>query len=133
MVIIKEIPPGPDDKKCVKKRVDRGDGTFAEKEVCSEGKKQCTYTVNQWVKAKELTLKGGLSDEVKWPQTTVTGGDCIGCTREASRSVRFYVKLLSADSKGSYDNPERWRVIKPDAQYSTEVNLLGSLNCEKIK
>ncbi|MCA9623041.1 MAG: hypothetical protein KC731_28680, partial [Myxococcales bacterium] len=55
-------------KTCKTRKVDQGDGTFKEKQECTEPVEQCTYTVKKWQKARVLEEKGeGLSSTPRWP------------------------------------------------------------------
>ncbi|MES0489708.1 MAG: zinc ribbon domain-containing protein [Leptospirales bacterium] len=121
---------------CRKEKVDRGDGTFKEKNVC-DTEHRCAYTVEKWELDDTKTKTGGLSDTVIYPAVYVTGGTCIGCTREGTRSVTYKVHLKSTDDTDDdftcgYSKPESWKMLEDGSTYKAKVNLLGSLDCDDI-
>ena len=119
---------------CRTEKKDRGDGTFSEKKVCDEVR-ECDYKIRAWEKRQIETRTGGLQDPITWPVTNVTGGECIGCTREGERKRKYKVGL-SANNGKSYEcvylSDEIWKKLNQGSSYKTRVNMLGSVECENL-
>jgi hypothetical protein len=119
---------------CHTERTDRGDGTFSESEVCDEYEK-CRYTVRDWNAYRTLTQSGGLSDSVRWPIVTVTGGSCEGCTREGRRNLDYIVRFMDGEGDNyscDFPSPEPWKRVQGGRHYRTMVNMLNMLDCDRL-
>jgi hypothetical protein len=100
----KKVPDGQD---CHMRRVDKGDGTFEEREECTTKYRSepiydtwCSYWVNEWtvIDTKEATADDGA--EPAWPETGMKPVGLVmqGSRREGARTETFTVDL--ADKKG---------------------------------
>jgi len=121
---------------CRKEKADRGDGTFTEKEVC-DTIHRCAYTIEKWKVGRPKILTGGLNETAVYPVVYVTGGSCIGCTREGKRSKVYKVFLKSVENEEEdficgFNNPESWKKLVDGQTYKAKVNMMGSLSCDDI-
>jgi hypothetical protein len=132
----------PDGETCTTRRVDQGDGTFREEEVCTTTYREepvydayCSYLINRWVRSREVTASGVLGQqEPAWPNASFSGGSGLGAEREAGRNADYRV-ILTADGK-TYTcaaDETLWRRIEVGASFSLPVGVLtGSPDCSAL-
>src|SRR5258708_687803 len=85
-------------KKCGVERVDRGDGSFTERDkICTRSRTEyktdtyCNYTVDRWQSLPPLKVSGGPQQALIWPdfRAAITTG--LGAQREVSRNQTLSV------------------------------------------
>ena len=135
----------PDGEECHTRRVDNGNGTFAERRECTPKYREdpvyadrCTFTVDRWRKVRSATAEGtSVSDAPRWPATGLarTGG-CLGCEREGARTETYTVVLRDRNQK---DHPcdfdqQRWASLTDGSSLRGEVRVLsGGLDCASLR
>ena len=133
----------PDGENCTTRRVDQGDGTFREEEVCTTRYREepvyddyCSYLVNRWVRSREATASGVLGQrEPAWPNPNLRGGSGLGSEREGGRDEDYRVVLTAADKTYTCTVDEAlWRRIEVGASYSLPVGVIsGSPDCSVLE
>ncbi len=124
---------------CKKRKVDRGDGTFVEKEECSQPVEQCSYNVRRWTAARTLRAGGKKGEPLRWPDVDVMlRGECLGCEREGTRTESFVVSFTDAADKKNrtcrFDSEAKWSTFTPGSKWAGKVNLVGGdLDCDTLK
>lgn len=130
----------PDGETCTTRRVDQGDGTFREEEVCQTKYREepvyddyCSYTVNRWVRSREAEASGVLGQqEPAWPNANLRGGTGLGAERESGRDADYRVVLQAGDQTYTctLDDETVWRRIAVGAAYDLSVGVLtGAPDC----
>jgi hypothetical protein len=135
-----------DGETCVRKRVDKGNGSFAERKECTPKYKdipvysdKCDFTADRWAKVAPLTTSGSkVEDTPRWPDTsTLRRGQCIGCEREAGRSEKYTVALADPRSKMLMTcdlPPTRWSAMKVGSRWRVKVGVLTkSPDCDSLE
>ncbi|MGL4651011.1 MAG: zinc-ribbon domain-containing protein, partial [Caldilineaceae bacterium] len=132
----------PDGETCTTRRVDQGDGTFREEEVCTTNYREepvyddyCSYLVNRWIRAREATASGVLGQrEPAWPNANLRGGSGLGAEREGGRDADYRVVLTSdGDAFTCAVDESLWRTIKVGASYNLPVGVItGSPDCSAL-
>jgi hypothetical protein len=131
---------------CGVERVDRGDGSFVEKQkMCTKSRTVykpdtfCSYTVNLWIKANDLKTAGGPNEPLSWANFTPSVTNNIGAQREARRQQNL-IALFTDKSGKQYEyalteqNEEQiWRSFKIGQQYTLEVNRLEVPQWQTLK
>lgn len=137
----------PDGEDCHTKKIDRGDGTYAEKEVCQPKYKEtpvyddkCDYTVDKWASLRVERAAGkGVTPEPHWPAVTLAReGQCVGCERVGKRTEKYTVTFKLPDAEGTaqctFDEPAKWAAYQDGSRWTGEVGVLGgALRCETLK
>lgn len=138
----KSVADGED---CHTQKVDRGNGTFVEKQVCSPRYKdepvydeKCYYTVDRWRPTRKLDATGvSLADTPRWPDVrSLRAGACEGCEREGARTETYTLNLK--DSKGQPQScpldAAKWASFADGATLTGEIRVAGnSLDCSTLK
>src|SRR5262245_36601438 len=126
------------EKKCTKKKIDQGDGTFKEREDCTEPTEQCTYEALKWSVARTVDESGGPNDAPKWPEPRLgRTGSCDGCEREGRR-IEAYVINLKENSGGTehrctFDTPDAWKKHADGSEWKGEFRVVGGdLDCDSL-
>jgi hypothetical protein len=134
----------PDGETCNTRRVDRGDGTFQEKQECTPKYRNepvyadyCNYTVNRWGLVRSIKTAGQTAPPF-WGEVRLNGagGQCQGCEREAKRQeiLRLHFK---SDEKKLYDclvSPDVWISAKPGSPWTMKAGaLLDNAHCDSLK
>ena len=125
----------PDGQECQMRRVDRGDGTFTEREECRPKYRsepvydqRCDYRIDRWSPSREARAEGyGLAP--RWPLTGVAGGgrQCLGCEREGGRDADYELLLKGQESGREYRCGlplERWRGIEDQSRWMLKVGAV---------
>jgi hypothetical protein len=136
----------PDGQECHDVRHDNGDGTFSTSTRCSTKYRsepvyddKCYYTVNRWGHYTTATANGSGSTSARaWPAFSVTGGSCLGCTRESSRRETLTLQLRSsteAKKTWSCDVDEaRWLALTDGSVHKMKVRVIGGgAVCDTLK
>ncbi len=137
--LIKKITPK---KVCKTRKVDRGDGTFKEKEECNKPVARCDYKVSKWKVSKTVSNKGDLADEPKWPTTPFKkkkrNNAKIGDKVEGDRTESYIVHLKDTKSGAkhpcSFSSKSKWKSFEKGSKWTGETGMLsGDLKCDKLK
>jgi hypothetical protein len=126
-------------KKCVTRKVDKGDGTFTEKQECTEPVEQCDYEIDKWRPSRKVDQKGDIDDEPRWPDPRIKRpGSCRGCEREAGRSEAYTVLFKDTNSgdkeQCSFGSVSEWKSYDVGSQWKAEkYGLGGDLDCASLK
>lgn len=138
----KQVPDGED---CQAQRVDNGDGSFSEKQVCTPRfrdepvyDQKCSFTVVRWVLDRTERAEGaGLTPEPAWPSVVLgQAGDCLGCEREATRAETYTVTFVADDGEAlsCTTDADRWRGLALSSTWIAPVGLLSdSIDCAALK
>lgn len=141
---VKETKKIPDGEDCEDKRVDKGDGSFEEKRVCTTRYREdpiyadkCSYTVNKWAVSETKKASGsGQSPAPSWPPAGLSNpGTCIGCQREGLRKESYKVNFKDSEgaSKDCELPQERWASIPVGSGWTTKVGVMsGALDCGSL-
>ena len=123
---------------CKVRKVDRGDGTYAEKEECEPATERCRYAELDWEpKREKVAESASLDAEPPWPSVTLARqGSCEGCEREV-RKERFEARLKDAQSGAQhtcgYDDRAAAAKLRVGGRYSGELHALGGdLDCGSL-
>lgn len=134
----------PDGQSCQVRRVDRGDGTFAEREECQPRYRsepvydqRCDYRVDRWTPARSAVAEGR-DLTPRWPATGVTGNRaCLGCEREGARRADYQLRLKGTQSGKEYRcslPQERWRGAAEGSRWNLKVGAVdGRPRCDTLK
>lgn len=136
----------PDGEDCRDRRTDNGDGTFSTSTVCKTRTRsepvyddKCYYTVNRWGLDRTERMQGeGLLPV--WPSFRVSGGNCLGCTREGTRreDLQLRVRATRGAEKGkTWDcslESARWQGFHDGAETSMRVRIItGGAVCASLR
>lgn len=137
----KKVADGQD---CQMRRVDKGDGTFEERQECTTKYRDepikrswCTYAIYRW---KEIDVKvTSTSDgsEPPWPDTGVKPGpQQAGARREGERKEVFEVELAESNGKKHTCavGQTLWKKLGKGAAAKGEVRARsGEIVCDSLK
>lgn len=137
----RQVPAG---QECFVRRVDRGNGTYAERQECRPRyhdepvyDQRCDYSIDRWTPSRTAAADG--SDlNPRWPATGVTGGiTCRGCEREGARASVYQVIFRGGAKGDEYRcefNQDRWRTIREGSSWSLPVGVVGGdARCDGLK
>ncbi len=130
---------------CKTRKIDRGDGTFKEKEECTPVyndkavyDERCSYDLREWSQHHKLKQEGhSLSEPLRWPSVALERvGTCLGCEREGTRSEAFVVHFKDKASpevfECSFPEP-RWRSLALKQTFKAKVAVVGKvLDCSSL-
>lgn len=136
----------PDGQVCHHRRVDRGDGTFVERQECSPKYRNepvydtyCHYSVNRWGYARSIVTTGN-DHNPYWGEIRLngTGGQCLGCERESGRTEKLFFNLKTKEGKFKEyrcDVPgSLWYKAEPGSVWQVEQGrMLGEPRCDTLK
>jgi hypothetical protein len=132
----KKVQDGED---CQTRRVDKGDGTFEERQECtprykSEGvtRPKCKYFVEEWVVRDTKASVATDGKEPSWPDTGVTPGPR---QREGDRKEIFEV-VLAKDGKTVKTcavKKRTWDDLNKGVTVVAEETKAGGIGCDSIK
>lgn len=136
----RKIPDGED---CQVRRVDKGDGTFEEREECRPKYREepimkpwCRYTVLEWTKVDEKTAATTDGSEPAWPATGVQPAQqARGARREGARNERFEIDLVEKGGRKHTCAVGRslWDKLPAGAAAKGEVRARsGDIVCDTI-
>lgn len=136
----------PDGQICDTRRVDRGDGTYQEKQECRPKYRNemvysafCDFTVNRWGYARSVVTSG--QDQTPfWGKLELNGAgrQCLGCERESSRQESLYLYFKPAQGTQQEQRCEvpasLWDRAKLQSEWTMEKGKLsGNLHCDSLK
>jgi hypothetical protein len=136
----------PDGEECRTRRVDKGDGTYTERQECTAKYRKepvyadrCHYMVNKWQVSRTETASGmALTDEPRWPDPKLTNtGQCVGCEREAKRSESYVVRLLEREKNEEVTcefDRARWASFAAGSKWTGQLSVIGGIpDCSSLK
>jgi hypothetical protein len=141
----RQIPDGQD---CRTERVDRGDGTYSERQVCTTRYRQepvyddrCHFEVDRWTYSRSATTQGAsLAQPPVWPEPELKRrgkrADALGNERMGQRIERNLVHLVDAEGQAHQCDfsQQQWASIADGSQWSGEVGVLtGMLDCATLE
>jgi hypothetical protein len=126
------------------RRVDRGDGTFEERQECTTRYRSepierpwCTYAIHRW---KEIEVKRAQTEdgsEPPWPDTGVKPGpEQAGARREGARKEVFEVELTEPSGKKHTCavGQALWKKLGKGAAAKGEVRARsGEIVCDSVR
>jgi len=124
---------------CKTRKVDQGDGTFKEKEECSEPVEQCTYEVMRWKTVRTEREKGDIDEAPAWPKVTLKRkGNCEGCEREGDRKELYIVEFENETTKDdltcTFAKEKTWKAYEVGDRFNGEVRVMGGgLDCDSLQ
>lgn len=127
------------EKTCKTRKVDQGDGTFKEKQECTEPVEQCTYRITKWKEVRQEKATGGLADEPVWPRVKLgKTGKCLGCEREGDRTESYQVKFKDEESGDthscSFTSAAKWKSFEKGSKWVGQTGMIGGdLKCDKLE
>lgn len=136
----RQVPDGQD---CQMRRIDRGDGTFTEREECQTRYRSepiydqhCDYRIDRWTPSRSAVAEGKDLNP-RWPATGITAPrQCVGCEREGPRSADYEWLLQGADGKPYRCSLplERWRAAADGSRWRLDVGAVdGRPRCGSLK
>ncbi|MBM4363126.1 MAG: hypothetical protein FJ104_10625, partial [Deltaproteobacteria bacterium] len=136
---VREERKVPDGEDCQTRKVDRGDGTFVERQECTPRYRtepiyadRCTFTVDRWRVGRRAEASGAaLSDAPRWPDPAPRGGERVGAREET-----YTVKLRGAKGEEhECELPEaRWAALTPGASVEAKIRVVtGSVDCSSLR
>jgi membrane protease subunit (stomatin/prohibitin family) len=136
----------PDGQDCRTRRVDRGDGTYVERQECTPRYRsepvhddKCYYQIERWSHARTERASGeSAQPEPHWPKVELgRTGNCVGCEREGKRSEEYVVRFVESSSGESarceFDQ-KRWASFRAGSRWTGQLSMLGGvLDCSSLK
>lgn len=144
---VKDHKKIPDGETCKTEKVDRGDGSFVAKKVCTPKFRdepvyadKCYYTINRWKYNRSLKSQG-TDKQPKDPDVvlTKTGNNCLGCEREAGRIGKYVLTLTNKNAKSAEPivcevKEQIWQQANPNAKFQMEQSVMtDSVHCDSLK
>ncbi len=133
----------PDGEECSTQQIDRGDGSFVEREVCHTRYRseaiyddRCSYTVNRWVPNRVAQLAGASLADLAWPSAQpVKAGNCLGCEREGPRQEHYTVELGGLKRPTTCELPQAvWQKAQVGAKFRLKVGaVIGDARCDSLE
>lgn len=135
----------PDGETCGTRKKDMGNGTYKEVKECTPKYKEtpimadkCDIDVTEWHTGRTATQKGtSLNDAPRWPVTNASGGTCLGCEREGSRTEHYYVQFVDTKSneKAQCDLPQaKWSTFAVGSKWKGKVGVMtGAIECDGLQ
>jgi len=126
-------------KKCKTRKVDQGDGTFKEKQECTEPVEQCTYRITKWKEVRSEKATGGLDDEPRWPKVSLKKpGTCVGCERQGDKresyEVTFEDEKSGDEHSCSFSSAATWKSFEKGSKWVGQTGMIGGdLKCDELK
>jgi hypothetical protein len=133
----------PDGQDCRTRKVDRGNGTFVEKQECSTRYRdepvyddRCYYTIDRWAVARTLDASGASVKDVRWPDVGALR-PCIfvGCERLGSRKETYTVELTDPKSGKQTCNVDanKWATLGDGSRWKGGIRVIGGgLDCATL-
>jgi hypothetical protein len=133
-----------DGQDCHTRRVDRGNGTFAEQQECTPKYRdepvysdRCSFTVDRWTKTRSETAQGtSVNDAPKWPATSLTRpGTCEGCEREGARTETYTVTFRDDGAREHTCDVDqtKWTSFADGSQWKGAMTVVGgALDCGSL-
>ncbi len=137
----KKVPDGED---CRTKRVDKGDGTYTQKRVCTTKYRKepiyddkCRYRIKRWVERRAEIAEGkSLAETPVWPVVKLARtGIGLGAEREGKRTETYEVHLLDSENKtDSCAYPmAHWAAMPVGSHWSAQKGVIsGAIDCGSL-
>lgn len=136
-----------DGEDCSTRRVDQGDGTFREEQVCTTRYREepvyddkCNWEVKRWEWERTARASGGLLDTPYWPETNVTPCSFTrpGCERDDDRNADYLIIFKGTDTDEVYRcgfEQGVWSAIEVQSAWTGQVRLVdsGALLCDTLQ
>ncbi len=136
-----------DGQECHTEKVDRGNGTYAEKKICKPKYTEtpvyadkCDFMADRWSSARTLKAAGnGVTPAPHWPEVTLARtGQCVGCERQGKRSEKYVVRFQLPDKKDTaecdFDDVAKWSAFKDGSRWKGKTSVVGGgLSCDSLK
>jgi hypothetical protein len=133
----------PDGQDCRTRKVDRGNGTFVEKQECSTRYREepvyddrCHYTIDRWAVERTLSASGASTEGVRWPDLgPLPTGTCLGCERPGSRKESYTVELTDSHAtKQTCDvDVAKWTGFRDGSRWKGGIRVIGGgLDCSTL-
>lgn len=131
-----------DGQDCHDERLDKGDGTFVKKHVCSPRYRQepvyadrCHFQVNRWRSYR--TVKAGPDNSAMpvWPSvgTLSSGLNALGAEREGPRHESYELTLASGGKTWTCNVPETvWAKYTEGSTAPIKVRMTGGADCGSL-
>jgi hypothetical protein len=135
----------PDGQTCSMERVDNGDGTFSQRQVCRTNYRNepvydtwCDFTVDRWTSSREVITEGtGISPAPYWgdPRLNCANQRRLFCEREAGRVEDYYFVLQSEDSRYLCSVPvAQWETVPDGTRFRANIGIItNSLDCNSLE
>lgn len=133
----------PDGQDCRMRKVDRGNGTFVERQECSPRYRdepvyddRCYYTIERWAVARTVDASGTSVNGVRWPDLgALRTGACLGCERPGAKKETYTVELT--DPKGRTQtcdvDQNRWASLQDHSRWKGGIRVMGGgLDCSTL-
>ncbi|MFK7930812.1 MAG: hypothetical protein AB8H79_21695 [Myxococcota bacterium] len=139
---VKDTKKVADGETCKTRKVDKGDGTFAEKKECTPkyrsekiyGQK-CRFMVNEWKKSRTAKAQGTDLNPL-WPNARLSQvGDCVGCEREGRRTDTYSLRVTDeSGAEHKCDLSEaKWRSYTKGQRVEASFGgLTGAIDCSSF-
>src|SRR5207244_4389083 len=133
----------PDGEDCATRKVDRGDGTFAERRECTPRTREepvyddhCDFTVDRWGESRREVARGDArtSEPPRWPELALRAGGCRGCERAGARRASYTVVLTAGAKRFLCEvGEQRWPSFTPGSRWTFKVGVVtGSPDCGSL-
>ncbi len=133
----------PDGETCERRQVDQGDGTFREERVCQPKYRQeavygyvCSYVVNVWNNAREVTSSGDMSMAPAWPAMSLKAGTALGAEREGERTENYWL-VFKGDGDRTFECPvdfETWQNTPVEKGFTIDIGrVTNNFRCDTLK
>ena len=137
----KKVEDGQD---CRTERVDKGDGSFSEREKCTPKYRsepvyddKCSFVADRWRPSRtERAAGASLTDVPRWPDVALAcTGTRIGCERESRREETYTVSFGGEDGQtyGCDVAQARWSTLPLGSKWKAPVGVLtDSVDCDAL-
>ena len=133
-----------DGEECRVDKVDRGNGTFVEKQSCTPKYREepvyddkCSFETNRWKTTRTATASGAsVASPPVWPAVQLARpGECVGCEREGSRRESYELELR--DEKGGMHSCDlgaaEWAAFAVGSRWKGRLTVVGSaVDCSSL-
>ncbi|OUD14646.1 hypothetical protein TPSD3_07130 [Thioflexithrix psekupsensis] len=134
----------PDGETCDTRRIDRGDGTFVEREECTPIYRKepvydmrCYFKVDRWQLARTMEASA-MDKKPHWPKAELKKeGSCLGCERLGSREENYWLHFQLENAKSepfrcAFDLPE-WQKALVKSHWQLKVGaIMGEARCDSL-
>jgi len=140
----RRVDTGRDECRTV--RTDNGDGTFTEREECTDIYRNepvyddmCTWEGNRWERHRTVQTSGdSLRDTPQWGDVNLdcAGQRRVGCERESGRSEQYTVHFRGDDKEAACNfSQDEWEAIPIESVWTAEVRArgMGPVVCESLE
>jgi hypothetical protein len=134
----------PDGETCDTRRIDRGDGTFVEREECTPIYRKepvydmrCYFKIDRWQLARTIEASA-MDKKPYWPKVKLKKeGSCLGCERLGSREEDYWLHFQLENEKlepfrCEFDLPE-WQKATVKSHWQLKVGaIMGEVRCDSL-